>query len=216
MHEGGECFHRSRRTTAKKCCTRPQTFKSREEVFQPSRNSPNPAALLRLAQTGPRSQVSDLRSQVPGFLSRSGPRPPVTHSDWLLPLAPFYLQLFFSSQLPPVFVQILELDEVVVLLSQSFLDVSEVRSQLLNSEHGTLWRVSTVHCTDAGEIPQLHKALLLSIRLRLKPPRGCGVWGGGETCKNHSFLSARKENFCPLSVCSVSFRSQGVPFISDD
>lgn len=138
--------------------------------------------------------VPGSRFQVPGFLSRSG-TPATCDSlglalNCLWPL--FIYIIFFQLVSSSFFFQILELDETVVLLSQGFLDVSEVRSQLLISEHGD--SVSAVHCTDAGESPKLHKASLLSIRLRLKPPIGVGA----ETCKNHSFFFLEKKTSAPL------------------
>ena len=125
------------------------------------------------------------------FFSRSGTF--ATNDSLILALGwrwPLFVFSFFFSMNFLLFFQIQSLDEIVVLLSQRFLDLFKVRGQLFNSKYWDFMKslCCWADCTDAGEIPKQHKASLLSIRLRLKRL----VEGGGENVyhKNNRCHSA--------------------------
>lgn len=85
------------------------------------------------------------------FDSSPGPgqSPSVTHTYWLLAdFGPFFFSNFFfflSSMNFLLFFQIQSVDEIAVLLSQSFLDLFKVRSQLFKSKQGDFIKSLCAH-----------------------------------------------------------------------
>lgn len=139
MGEGGECCsYSSRRKTVRKSYMRPQTLgEARRQRRNISRNSFFFTAIS--SQAG----RSGLLVLLFWFVSRPGT---VAISDshmlalgWLWPffILNFFSFSFFSSSSSMnflLFFQIQSVDEIAVLLSQSFLDLFKVRSQLLKSK----------------------------------------------------------------------------------
>lgn len=75
-----------------------------------------------------------------------GQSPSVTHTYWLLAdFGLFSSETFFSSMNFLLFFQIQSTDEIAVLLSQSFLDLFKVRSQLFKSKQGEFIKSLCVH-----------------------------------------------------------------------
>lgn len=171
------------RKTLRKHYTRPQNTWSSQKVRRQRWTPPGSPYLL----TGLHGRCAGLLVLLFWFLSRPG-TVAITDSHILAHFGPFsfFLQWVSSCFFPDT---VQSMDEIAVLLSQSFLDLFKARRLLFKSKQGDFIKslcvcAQGVDCTDASGIPQTIQSLACQYKTGIE--EACVGWKRNVSCYNHS------------------------------